>query len=47
MREQEFIHTNQIVGGMPAQTPEQGSLWFGTATDGYKSDTRSGKQYAI
>lgn len=46
MREQEDI-ANHRFGGSPAQTPEQGSLWLGTAEDGHKSDTGSGKQYAI
>lgn len=46
MREQEDI-ANHRFGGSPAQTPEQGDLWLETATDGHKSDTRSGTQYAI
>ncbi|GEM_PF-5443642 len=47
MREREDVDTNHNSGGSPAQTPEQGSLWLGAPRDSYKSDTRSGKQYAI
>lgn len=48
MREKEAtIDIDQSAGGTPAQEHEQGSLWLGTATDGHKCDTWSGKQYAI